>query len=252
MMKLKTIIASTFLPSLILMLLLISNSPMANQNHEQETANPDLAMMNYCYNYSVHPTPKAYTMPKCHYKNKILYWDGAIDISLFYHLKYVYPNTARLELNSYGGNSLDSFEIAKLVREMNLTTSVRQNAVCMSACTVIYQAGIKRVAHDTALFMYHPGHIGRGWHTEWIDQCYKQGREVCRKTLVEYIENTQKITSYHFHLLEVYGASKDFATDFQKTPMDPDWFYRGNFSRFDDLYLKAGELLQYNIVQQLE
>jgi len=61
----------------------------------------------------------------------------------------------RIELNSYGGKLLQALTIAKFVRIHNINTYVGKFNICYSACTVIFQAGIRRTAHKTANFLYH-------------------------------------------------------------------------------------------------
>ena len=61
----------------------------------------------------------------------------------------------RIELNSGGGKLFAAFKIAEFIRKNNLETYVGEYQICASACTVIFQAGIKRTAHETAVFMYH-------------------------------------------------------------------------------------------------
>ena len=61
----------------------------------------------------------------------------------------------RIELNSGGGKLFAAFKIAEFVRKNNLKTYVGEYQICASACTVIFQAGTVRIAHETAVFMYH-------------------------------------------------------------------------------------------------
>ena len=61
----------------------------------------------------------------------------------------------RIELNSGGGKLNAAFKIAKFIRKNNLKTYVGEYQICASACTVIFQSGTIRIAHETATFMYH-------------------------------------------------------------------------------------------------
>jgi len=61
----------------------------------------------------------------------------------------------RIELNSGGGKLNAAFTIAEFIRKNNLKTYVGEYQICASACTIIFQAGVKRIAHETAVFMYH-------------------------------------------------------------------------------------------------
>lgn len=69
----------------------------------------------------------------------------------------------RIELNSYGGKLLQAMKIARFIRNNNIDTYVGRYSICYSACTILFQAGIKRTAHITAKFLYHYAYdrIGR-------------------------------------------------------------------------------------------
>ena len=55
-----------------------------------------------------------------------------------------------------GGGRVDSAEkIAALIERNKFWTRVGENRTCKSACTLIYQAGARRFAHKSAIFMYH-------------------------------------------------------------------------------------------------
>lgn len=59
------------------------------------------------------------------------------------------------EISSPGGLLYEAYDIAALVSVMNLNTRVGWYGECLSACTVIYQVGVERIAHPTATFGYH-------------------------------------------------------------------------------------------------
>lgn len=70
------------------------------------------------------------------------------------------PDNIRVvSLNSIGGNVREALAIARWIRNNNIRTHVAANAECSSSCTVIFQGGVVRSAHPTALFLYHYGHV---------------------------------------------------------------------------------------------
>lgn len=86
----------------------------------------------------------------------VVYVYGSIDPALVERVITQDPiEIKRLELNSGGGKLRAAIEIAEFVRKNNLETYVGRYQLCASACTVIFQAGVKRIAHETAVFMYH-------------------------------------------------------------------------------------------------
>jgi len=45
--------------------------------------------------------------------------------------------------------------LQNLSKKHNLKTYIGEYQICASACTVIFQSGTIRIAHETATFMYH-------------------------------------------------------------------------------------------------
>src|SRR5437762_370804 len=52
-----------------------------------------------------------------------------------------------VQLDSPGGLLQEAVKIAEVVRKAGLTTRVPYRATCASACTLIFAAGSKRIAH---------------------------------------------------------------------------------------------------------
>ena len=58
-----------------------------------------------------------------------------------------------IELNSKGGNIFEARGIAKLIQQNNVNTHV--SAECLSSCTTIFIAGVKRTLSDNAKLGFH-------------------------------------------------------------------------------------------------
>lgn len=58
-------------------------------------------------------------------------------------------------LDSPGGDVTAAIDLAKVIRARNATTHVGENGRCFSACTVLYQSGVRRTAAPSALFLLH-------------------------------------------------------------------------------------------------
>ena len=123
-------------------------------------------------------------------------------------------NVKQLYLFSLGGKIRDALAIAEYVRKNNIEIYVGRDGKCYSACTIIFQAGSKRFAHETAKFMYHYAFNREGEESE---------------TLV--INETW--TKIMFDTLIRYGIHKDLIDRIK-----PDSY----------LYLTAEEAMRYNIV----
>ncbi len=124
----------------------------------------------------------------------------------------------RLHLYSKGGKIRDAMVIAAYVRKNNIETYVGEQGKCYSACTIIFQAGVQRIAHRTAKFMYHYAFN-------------REGKDDEIKVQSKYW------TDIMCNILVHYGMLKDLV-DLIK----PD----------GDLYLTAEEAMAYSIVTTVE
>jgi len=62
---------------------------------------------------------------------------------------------ATIRLNSPGGNILEAVEIAQVVRQAKIATSVLSGSTCASACFIIFAAGNQRYASYNAMIGVH-------------------------------------------------------------------------------------------------
>ena len=150
----------------------------------------------------------------------VVYIYGRIDAALVERVIALDPTEIkRIELNSIGGKLFDAFKIAKFVRENNLETYVGKYKTCASACTVIFQAGVKRVAHETAYFMYHYAYDKIG---------------LLNKKMVPNIKSTHIM----FQRLIEYGAAPELIN---KIKLGEDFDLTG-----------LNDMLKYNIATEIE
>jgi len=150
----------------------------------------------------------------------VVYIYGRIDPALVERVITLDPTKIkRIELNSVGGKLFAAFKIAEFIRKNNLKTYVGEYQICASACTVIFQAGIIRVAHETATFMYHYAFDRTGPK---------------RKKLVPNIKSTHLM----FRKLIKYGISPEFI---KKIKPDKDLDLTG-----------LNDMLKYNIATEIE
>ena len=164
----------------------------------------------------------------------------------------------RIEFNSYGGPELHSDVVARMIRERNITTSVREGAVCASLCALAYQAGAKREAHVTAWFGYHGQQIIR-LHQEYQVMCIEVGNKVkkqrerqCAEFERSWAAACRERTDNYHALIEQYGATPALYKDFKNQPHDPDWAEDGNCSTVMPWRIEAPDAVKYNIVTDLK
>jgi len=150
----------------------------------------------------------------------VVYIYGRIDPALVERVITLDPTEIkRIELNSIGGKLFAAIEIAEFVRKNNLKTYVGKYKMCASACTVIFQAGTIRIAHETAYFMYHYAYDRIG---------------IIKKKRVPNVRSTHIM----FKKLIEYGIAPEFIN---KIKSDKDLDLTG-----------LNDMLKYNIATEIE
>lgn len=206
-----------------------------------------------CHKYVVlNPTQEPAMGPRCRVVGDVFYFDGAVTEDLFYELRDFYPNVKTIELNSYGGLVEAGYKIAELVRERGISTNVRKDARCASACTLIYQAGVHRSAHPTVRFLYHGARLSSDWFPNWLDYRYEFGRQKGTDFVARQIQEVQEETEKFFSKMISYGMNPDFIKYYRSLPESKTWFQDGNFTRTQDLIIAAPKLINYQIVQDFD
>lgn len=163
-----------------------------------------------------------------------------------------------IELNSYGGNTKFVKKISTIIRQRGLTTNVRKNAVCMSACTLLFQAGVKRTAHPSAKFMYHTVRNNSYSYDHITKDCQKTNPSLCNDVVLKHTVQLRAKTERFFNTLEYFGISSHFYSEFKRkfpAKTDPSELLKeqkkGNYLARGDWYMLAEEAMNYNIVQEL-
>lgn len=178
-----------------------------------------------------------------------------------------------IELNSVGGEAKYIYEIAEMIRDKGMTTNVREKAVCSSACTLIYQAGINRTAHRTARFMYHgvrysPYAMKKNYFDclKAVDH-HKKGRQVpkgielhqntrdlgkCSAWLAHNMRELERSTHEFFDALIRYGADRELKRYyFFDHPKEKDFIRQGKLFGVADWVMYAEEAKRYGAVQTI-
>ncbi len=97
----------------------------------------------------------AWNESKLRVDGSVAFLSGAVTRYQLRRLRQADPALSHLVLNSIGGDALAAMEIAREVRRRALTTYVGPHSQCVSACTLIFQAGKVRIVHPRAFFAYH-------------------------------------------------------------------------------------------------
>ena len=212
-----------------------------------------LAQETICHKFNkINPAQEPASGPRCRVIGDTFYFEGAVTEDLFYELRDYHPGIRHLELNSYGGLVEAGYKIAALVRERELTTNVRKNAKCASACTLIFQAGVKRTAHPSVRFLYHGARLSNLWVSDWVNDRLTVGREKSRDILAQQFQEVLAETRKFFSLMISYGMDPRFVDYYQGLPVASNWFSDGNFTRTENLIISSPRLIEYGIVQDFD
>lgn len=188
---------------------------------------------------------------------KTLFVEGQTDRSI-YDIISMDSKINRIEFNSYGGPVFMGDEVARIIRERKITTSVREGARCASLCALVYQAGIHREAHVKSWFGYH-GMLDLSLQSFYEVKCIEvnkrlklENEQLCRDLKVKWLTECKKRTDIYHNLIEQYGATTALYEDFKKRDPDPEWDENGNCSAVMPWQMSASEAVRYNIVSELK
>ncbi len=216
------------------------------------------AFLTSCITYDVtesHPDDVRVSLfIKCMRKGDTLWVDGGIDPYLIDELRtYNTEPIKNIYLNSGGGRVEDAFELARFIRENGITTIVRKNALCASACTLLFQAGVKRMAHKRARFMYHSARrlLVSLKDQQEIQKCLAHPSPDCLAPIEEAEQDLLQTTNEMFDLYEELGASTELREDYFNMPEQKDWWVSGNYVGIQDWWLMAPTLVHYDVVTEV-
>ena len=156
-------------------------------------------------------------------------------------------------LNSYGGLVTAGQDLAENIRRRGLTTIVPARGQCSSICTLIFQAGLRRLAARDAQFMYHGARAGSMvMQTIYRDVLERDGPQAAERLFYEtWASDTARRTEEMFSAIESYGASRALREDYFRLPDEPNFFERGNPLRKPDWTLSAEQAARYGVVTEL-
>ena len=148
-----------------------------------------------------------------------------------------YQGVRRVVLNSYGGLVKGAIEFARVIREQGLDTVVPAGGVCMSACTLLFQAGVNRYAHHSALFLYHAPRSGAMGVAALEDRCRIQGPEFCLRREAELKEEAPRAAVRFFEQYLEFDMPSEFVPLMMSLPIDQTdlWRKSGNWLKTLDL-----------------
>ena len=196
----------------------------------------------------------------CYQQNDQLYLQGPIGKKLENTLM-TRDNISTLHLNSQGGSISRAGKIADLIRAKKINTNLLPGANCVSACTLLYQAGVKRTATSNNILVYHCVSAGPRSKGDLLLYCgadyenYTDDNQEykCLTNLNKRIRSSTEGTKKMFN--EQHVAKYDMDASFidwffSDITNDSKWFKFGNFCK--KYYgLTTEQAKEFNIVQKV-
>ena len=180
----------------------------------------------------------------------VLEFSGPINSKSFEEFRQNFKGKKILILNSSGGEFDLAEWMALIVHRMNMTVIVTEK--CESSCTLVYQAGTKRIITPEAILLYHPLRYPAAFMDQYLIDCAEWTTDNKCEDRFEYMKlRIVKHNLYYFFLLEYYGASKEIFKTIQKQKIDPNWLYKGNLIGYKDLIITPKDSIKYNISQEV-
>ncbi|AHD01912.1 hypothetical protein [Leisingera methylohalidivorans] len=133
------------------------------------------------------------------------------------------PEISELQLNSIGGSVFAGEEIAGLVLEYGLDTSV--DGACISACVDVFLAGSRRRMTIGSKIGFHQ----RSWSAAEVHKYYRSERKAQRwATPFEFgswiYVDTQREIFDHLSYMVARGVDPGFAIETLRTDPDGEWY----------------------------
>lgn len=203
----------------------VANASYFENNRSRDVSNP-----------SHTPEPSAWTQESR--VGDTLYIDGEVQEIQWSALRSgEYKGVKRVVLNSRGGLVMGAVLLAKEIRAQGLTTVIPAGGVCMSACTLLFQAGVKRQAHSSAIFMYHAPRSGRIGIANLLRKCKEKGPRYCRERQQEFVDRADQVTNDFFEVYYEYDLNSEFMNWMYTLPEEPEsqWREDGNWFKKADL-----------------
>lgn len=186
----------------------------------------------------------------CYIEGETLYINGILQHEV---TSYILNHPIKtLILNSYGGSTSAVNAVLEHVRKEKIKTSVPANGYCISACTMLYQAGVNREAYKSSTFLYHCVGLGKFGHQIFVNSCGEDLNDLtptCKKDLQDFEDISTKSTKDYFQDYIKYG-SKDLFELMMSLPDESHWFESGNFCR-KQLKIWGDMAHKFNVVEIL-
>ncbi len=200
-------------------------------------------------------------------KGKILFVEGVIDKSLYDFFNEILTRDGnfavfeKIEFNTNGGDLSSEFfyvyQVAEWIRGANIATNVREGAVCLDTCTILFQAGTGRSAHKDAIFrMQSPRNpeLKATFDKACLGQTFPEGDPriaMCDALKAAWESSCENQTIAWLSYVISMDADPKIFSIYQMQSKDPDWISSGNCNGYLPWTFSALDAKEFNIVQQV-
>lgn len=153
-----------------------------------------------------------------------------------------------LVINSKGGLLYIAKQMALLIKQQKITTIIPKDGICESACTLLFQAGTKRIIDPTATIMYHGMRFPN--MKIYIEECPEYINE-CENRFENMKKFIKEETTEYFRLNEKYGASKEIINKFKQQNISKTWLEDGNLLGYKDMRINSITALKYKVATDI-
>lgn len=218
----------------------------------------------FCFGQSQEQIDHLQKLISPHIEGDTLFIEGRIDSHIYDYLMYeavAVKKVKFIELNSFGGNNDWGLETARKIKELGVTTRLREGKFCASACVYLFAAGISRQAEKQTWLGIHGARLGAGYTSTFQGLCFIDlddetsqffpKKKDCQSFLDHWYAITLNATLEAFHFMESSGVSPRLWETYFNMPDDENWPLELNVLRKPDWPITAEEALSYQLVTDL-
>lgn len=199
-----------------------------------------------------------YYSPKI--ENDTLYIKGRLDSHIYDYIMREYQRVKKVQyvsLHSLGGNHEWTLEVAKKIKELHLTTLLKSDHLCASACIYLFAAGQHRVMDSDTWLGFHGVRLSGSYSSTFRGLCfielesgetrYIENLKGCKPFVDHWYELSLKATEDVFDFMISNGITPDFKSFYMSLDDDPRWYDQLNVIKKPDLIIRKEMALQYHI-----
>lgn len=186
-----------------------------------------------------------------HASPQAMTWRGPIDSAFLAAFEAQKDTIKDLFLESHGGDYQTGITVAQEVRDKGIKTHVL--TYCESACSTIYQGGVKRYAKKDSVLLYHPPSLGQDVVETYLKHCSSDiGVISCPMRLAAMTAHNWDMFRQWVGLMVSLNAPNDFESLVRSQGIAEPWGIRGNFTELGQITFTGEQAAKLGLVTNLE